>query len=71
MKIKHKTKEINVSRRRLLSGVVGIGAAGAGISAFGVTRTQQAGAADGSGHAASSGEYRETEHIRRYYQTAW
>lgn len=68
--MKRKPQPIDESRRRLLGNAFGLGVAGAGLATFGVVAARQpANPVQTTTHASS--EYRETEHIRRYYRTTW
>ncbi|WP_232226800.1 hypothetical protein [Algiphilus aromaticivorans] len=61
-------KPVNESRRRLLGSAIGAGAAaGLGFATVSAQAAPTAGAAPTENKKKG---YRETEHIRRYYQTA-
>lgn len=66
-------KAVSQSRRRFLAGVVVGGGAAAGVAVAGVAPRPDADAASGDADRSASTEtrgYRETAHIRRYYDLA-
>lgn len=64
------TEKMDLSRRRLLGGAVGLGAAGVGLGSLGVAMARPETRPDVSDETHSTA-YHETEHIRRYYRTTW
>ncbi|HLQ86172.1 MAG TPA: transcriptional initiation protein Tat [Salinisphaeraceae bacterium] len=69
--MKRKPQTVDESRRRLLGSAFGLGAVGVGAGAFGMKVMHDGDAADAATAESKTSTYRETEHIRRYYSTAW
>lgn len=61
---------IKTSRRGFVSGVLGLGAAGAGVAMFGGSGTPRAASEATPRDTAHAVGYHETDHIRSYYRSA-
>ena len=62
-------KDIQSIKRRDFMKKAGLGVGAVGAAAVGLSKTSAA-AASGAGERPGSSGYRETEHVKKYYETA-